>query len=71
MEVVWIIIGVVIGIAMMYISNRIRSTSGTLRIDHTNPDKDVYRFEINNLDALAKKKRVILEIDHDAVLSQK
>lgn len=59
------LVGVVIGVLL----DRLR-TVGTLRIDHSNPDKDVYRFEINNLDSLNKKKRIVLTIDHHADLSQ-
>lgn len=44
---------------------------GTLKIDHSDPEKDLYRFEIDDLDDLSKKKRVILSIEHDADLSQK
>lgn len=44
---------------------------GTLKIDHSDPEKDLYRFEIDDLDDLSKKKRVILSIEHDANLSQK
>lgn len=44
---------------------------GTLKIDHSDPEKDLYRFEIDDLDDLSKKKRVILSIKHDADLSQK
>lgn len=58
--------GVVIGVLL----DRIR-TAGTLRIDHSNPDKDVYRFEINDLDSLNKKKHIVLTIDHHADLSQR
>lgn len=47
-----------------------RSASGTLRIDHSNPFKDVYRIEIDDLDKLVKKKRVVLKVDHNADLSQ-
>lgn len=47
-----------------------RSAHGTLRIDHSNPEKDVYRIEIDDLDALSRKKRVILEVDNSAILSQ-
>ena len=44
---------------------------GTLRIDRTNPEKDVYRFEIDyNLDDLAFKKRITIRIDNNANLSQ-
>ena len=44
---------------------------GTLKIDHSDPEKDLYRFEIDDLDNLSKRKRVILSIKHDADLSQK
>lgn len=47
------------------------SGKGVLRIDHSDPAKDKYRFEIDNLDALDKKRRVILKVDHHANLSQK
>ena len=43
---------------------------GTLRIDHSNLEKDIYRIEINDLDGLAKKKHVVLKIDNHANLSQ-
>ena len=49
----------------------ISRTYGTLRIDHSNPEKDVYRFDIDDLDSLAKKKRIILLVDNNADLSQK
>ena len=45
--------------------------NGTLRIDHSNPEKDVYRFEIDNLDRLRNKKHIRLKIDNNADLSQK
>lgn len=46
------------------------SARGTLRIDHSNPEKDVYRIEIDNLEDLSRKKRVILNVDNSAILSQ-
>lgn len=49
----------------------IKRTYGTLRIDHSNPEKDIYRFDIDDLDSLAKKKRIILLVDNNADLSQK
>lgn len=48
----------------------IRNTFGTLKIDHSNPEKDVYLFEIGDIDSLRKKKRIILKVDNNAVLSQ-
>lgn len=48
----------------------IRRTYGTLRIDHSNPEKDVYRFEIDDIDSLSRKKRIVLKVDNCAMLSQ-
>lgn len=64
------LIGVLVGtiIASILLSNR--SGSGVLKIDHSDPEKDVYRFEINDLDSLNKKKEIVLKIDHNADLSQ-
>lgn len=44
---------------------------GILKIDHSNPDKDIYRIEIDDLDGLPNKKHVVLKIEDDADLSQK
>ena len=68
----WIIIGCVlagllIGIGLTEFRYR---TIGTLKIDHTNPSKDVYRFEIDNLSVLDKKNIIALRVDHHADLSQ-
>lgn len=46
-------------------------SAGTLRIDHSNPEKDVYRFELDDLDKLSKRRRVVLKVDNNANLSQK
>lgn len=59
--------GVAVGIAAF-----VRFTSaGILRIDHTNQEKDTYRFEIDDIDSLNKKHYLVLTIDHDADLSRK
>lgn len=44
---------------------------GVLKIDHSDPEKDLYRFEIEDLDKLSKRKMIVLKIDHNADLSQK
>ena len=49
----------------------LKSVHGTLRIDHSNSNKDIYRLELDDLDVLTRKKLVILDIDHHANLSQK
>lgn len=67
---IWFLIGTVIGSIVSNIIFYIRTGSGTLRIDHSNPDKDLYRFEIDDLDKLDSQKKVLLKIDHNANLSQ-
>ena len=56
----------IVTMIVMYLT----SARGTLRIDHSNPEKDLYRIEINNLEDLSRKKRVILDVDNSAILSQ-
>lgn len=71
MTVVWFLLGVVTGIIITSIICRFRSKDGILRIDHSDPEKDVYRFDVNDLDSLSKKKRIVLKVDNHAELSQK
>ena len=70
MEVIMLLIGIFAGSLITSIIFFIKSSSGTLKIDHSNPQKDVYRFEIKDLDRLNKKKYVHLKIDNNADLSQ-
>ena len=67
-----LIVGIIAGIitAAMAVKFSKRS-AGTLKIDHSNPDKDVYRFEIDDLDALSTKKKITLKVDNKADLSRK
>ena len=67
----WFTLGALVEAIISSIWQVIRSTRGVLRIDHSNPAKDVYRIELDNLDAINRKKYVELKIDHDAHLSQK
>ena len=72
MEWLFVLIGFVTGFS---ICNAIFSCYynpvGTLRIDHSSKEKDVYLFEIDNLDELSSKKHVVLKVDNNADLSQK
>lgn len=70
-SILGIIITAVISSALTSIFLHLGSAHGTLRIDHSNPEKDIYRIEIDNLDELKKKNRALLYIDHHADLSQK
>lgn len=65
-------LGMVIGCLITNLIFLIRyHAAGTLRIDHSNPEKDVYRFEIDRFDKLSKKHRIVLKVDNHADLSQK
>lgn len=48
---------------------RLRKTCGILKIDHKSSDKELYRFEIDDLDSLSNKKFVRLKVDNNADLS--
>jgi hypothetical protein len=45
--------------------------AGTLKIDSSNPEKDVYRFDIEKFDRIEKRNFILLQIDRNADLSQK
>ena len=49
----------------------INTTDGVLKIDHSNPEKDLYLIEIEDLEKLDNKREVVLVIDNKADLSQK
>lgn len=68
--IVGFVVGFVVGLLMMNVINRLlERPAGVLKIDRSNPEKDVYRFEIDDLDSLHKKKRIVLKIDNDAAIS--
>lgn len=62
LDVVLLISGIVIGINSCRLYFQLRSAYGELRINETNPEKDVYRLEIEDLDLLRKKKQIVLKI---------
>ena len=53
-----IFLGIWIGviISSIVLSLRYAKIHGTLKIDNSNPEKDVYRIEIDDLDNLSSKK---------------
>ena len=67
MCVVSSLVGSIVTVLIIFL----KSVRGTLRIDHSDPNKDMYRIELDDLDVLTRKKLVILDIDHHANLSQK
>ena len=52
------LIGIVVG---LLIANS-KTVMGSLIIDDTDENTDVYRIEINDLDVIPKKKRILLRV---------
>lgn len=72
MEYIWILIGAFISSAITNIIFFVKFRGvGTIRIDHSDPNKDVYRIDVGDLDKLSKRKRIVLSVDNNADLSQK
>ena len=70
--VVAFLIGVIVGCVITAIWEECRTAHGVLRIDHSDPEKDVFRFDLTDqLDQLEAKTRVAFKIDNGADLSQK
>lgn len=67
-EAILITIGLLIGIFFGFIISKIinkkKVATGTLKIDYSNPERDLFRLELNyEPDELATKKKVILNVD--------
>ena len=62
-------VGLLTGFAIGMVFYFMRRVEGTLRIDRTNPETDLYRFDIEDLDGLSKKKKILLKVDNDAHIS--
>lgn len=69
MEYFMLVLGILIGSLVVLICYRCVTIYGVLRIDHSDPDKDIYQINLNSLDDLAKKKRVVLKVDNNAKLN--
>lgn len=65
------LLGAIVGAAVAGVVLLTRTVLGNFRIDKSDPEKDVYRLDIDNLDVLSEKKYVLLKIDSNADLSQK
>ena len=62
----YILSGMIIQSIILFV---ILKPSGTLRIDCSDEEKDIYRLELDDLDKLPKKRRIVLTIDNKADLS--
>lgn len=57
-------LGLTIGMLINELLLYLKKSSGVLQIDHSDPNKDLYKFCIDDLDILDKKKVVIIKIEH-------
>lgn len=62
--------GIIVGMLLLAVIVGAMSAIGTLRIDMSNPEKDIYRLDVHDLDKIANKKYIILQVDKNANLSQ-
>lgn len=66
---IYFVLGLIAGIFVMSLGVYYL-TVGTLRIDQISSERDLYRFEIDNLDKLSTRKYIVLKVDPNADLSQ-
>lgn len=65
------IFGVFIGGLVVNFIIRKSATKAMLKIDHSDPETDRYRFDIDDFKDLDSSTYLLLKIDHNADLSQK
>lgn len=58
-------LGIVVGTIMTRLILQVSSAKAVLRIDHSNPEKDIYRLDLDNVCSM-NKKTLLLKIDHNA-----
>lgn len=54
--------GLIVGIIIGVLLSNSKTLMGSLIIDDTDETTDVYRIEINDLDVIPKKKRILLKV---------
>ena len=69
MELVIYMCGVVAGIVISIIWSRTHAC-GTIEVDCSDPDKDVYRLVVNDLKSLTKKRRIVFKVNRNAHFSR-
>ena len=70
LAIIFMCIAIVIQAIYTYFIFCFRTEKGVMLIDHSDPEKDICRIDLNNKQE-RKTKKFILKIDHDAKLSQK
>lgn len=63
-------LGIIIGSIMTRLILQVSSAKAVLHIDHSNPEKDIYRLDLDNVCSM-NKKTLLLKIDHRANFTNK
>ena len=69
-HIILVIIGIIIGLILSFIFSKLFSETAILQIDFSNPEKILYRFVVDDLDSLNRKKYIRVKIEHGIDLSQ-
>ena len=69
MEYFILVLGLIIGGVLVRIIHIRNTAVGVLLIDHSDPERDIYQINIENLDILSKKKQVLLKVNNTAKLT--
>ena len=69
MELAIYICGVIVGIVISVVWSRAHAC-GTIEVDCSDPDKDVYRLVLNDLKSLTKKRWIVFKVNRNAHFSR-
>lgn len=59
------IIGVLICTIIVFIVDHYTGTDGVLKIDTSDANKDLYLFEVDDLEHLAEKKKIVIRVEKE------
>jgi hypothetical protein len=68
--ILFLILGIAIGGLLTHLLYFFSTTTGTILVDHSDPDGDIFGIKIDRDKDFYKKDRVIFTIDHLADISQ-
>ena len=69
MELITCICGVVVGVVISIVWSRAHAC-GTIEVDCSDPDKDVYRLVVDDLKCLTKKRWIVFKVNRNAHFSR-
>ena len=68
--IVFMLLGIAVGGLLTHLLYFCSATTGTILVDHSDPEGDVFGIKIDRDKDFYKKDRVVFKIDHRADLSQ-